>query len=168
VPAAASEQRNPLKTDPADITAGHDLFQKNCEICHGYDGKGKTQIGGEEFPRAPVLTSLLTSMSDGEVFYHVRNGIRNTGMPAWGFPDRELWQLVLYMRNLPKTAPLSVGLAANQASGADPHYVGSETCKTCHADIYERWKKTPMANVVRDPREHPDAFIPDFSNLTRC
>ena len=26
--------------------------------------------------------------------------------------------------------------------------------------IYERWKKTPMANVVRDPREHPDAIIP--------
>ena len=27
---------------------------------------------------------------------------------------------------------------------------------------YERWTKTRMANVVRDPREHPDAIIPDF------
>ena len=29
--------------------------------------------------------------------------------------------------------------------------------------LYARWSKTRMANVVRDPRQHPDAFIPDFS-----
>ena len=37
------------------------------------------------------------------------------------------------------------------------------SCKNCHSDLYERWSKTPMANVVRDPREHPDAIIPDLS-----
>src|SRR5512143_2977365 len=42
-------------------------------------------------------------------------------------------------------------------------YTGSAACKTCHASTYERWAKTRMANVVRDPKEHPDAIIPDFS-----
>src|SRR6202049_3277142 len=42
-------------------------------------------------------------------------------------------------------------------------YVGSATCKTCHAQIFSRWQKTRMANVVRDPREHPDAILPDLS-----
>ena len=42
-------------------------------------------------------------------------------------------------------------------------YVGSKACQRCHAPIYERWSKTRMANVVRDPREHPEAIIPDFS-----
>jgi predicted CXXCH cytochrome family protein len=42
-------------------------------------------------------------------------------------------------------------------------YVGSEKCKTCHADTYRRWTQTRMANVVRDPAEHPDAIIPDLS-----
>ena len=42
-------------------------------------------------------------------------------------------------------------------------YVGSTVCKTCHTEIYDRWPKTRMANVVRDPKEHPDAIIPDFS-----
>ena len=42
-------------------------------------------------------------------------------------------------------------------------YVGSQACRRCHAPTYERWSKTRMANVVRDPREHPDAVIPDFS-----
>ena len=46
---------------------------------------------------------------------------------------------------------------------ASSHYVGSAACKDCHTEIYERWKKTRMANVVQDPREHPDAIIPDFS-----
>ena len=46
---------------------------------------------------------------------------------------------------------------------AAPNYVGSAACKTCHSAIYARWQKTPMANVVRDPKEHPDAILPDLS-----
>jgi len=46
---------------------------------------------------------------------------------------------------------------------AAPNYVGSVACKTCHSAIYARWQKTPMANVVRDPKEHPDAILPDLS-----
>ena len=87
------------------------------------------------YPRPPVLRSLIASMADGEIFYHIRNGIRNTGMPAWNLPDQQVWQLVLYMRDLPKTAPMSVvtaagppnGLAAWAGATPDP-----ESCKTCH------------------------------------
>src|SRR6266704_5410253 len=45
-------------------------------------------------------------------------------------------------------------------------YVGRRACQACHADIYARWQKTPMANVVRDPREHPEAIIPDLAGNT--
>ena len=48
-------------------------------------------------------------------------------------------------------------------STAGSRYTGSLACQSCHAQIYERWKKTPMANVVRDPREHPEAILPDLS-----
>ncbi len=47
--------------------------------------------------------------------------------------------------------------------GPAASYVGSSTCKTCHPAIYERWSKTRMANVVRDPQTHPDAILPDLS-----
>ncbi|MEO8682238.1 MAG: cytochrome c3 family protein [Vicinamibacterales bacterium] len=59
---------------------------------------------------------------------------------------------------------LVVGLAGTPAQ-AQPAatYVGSAACRTCHAAVYDRWTKTRMANVVRDPREHPDAIIPDLS-----
>src|SRR5262245_57192391 len=44
-------------------------------------------------------------------------------------------------------------------------YVGSQSCRRCHAPTYERWSKTRMANVVRDPKQHPEAVLPDFSKL---
>ena len=55
-------------------------------------------------------------------------------------------------------ALLAAGLYAQT-----PQYVGSAKCQTCHAEVYGRWSKTRMANVVRDPRQHPDAIIPDLS-----
>src|SRR6476659_10743231 len=44
-----------------------------------------------------------------------------------------------------------------------PAYVVSAECRVCNTAVYDRWKKTRMANVVRDPKEHPDAIIPDLT-----
>jgi len=67
-----------------------------------------------------------------------------------------------------RQAPTSAG--APQASApqtpAPPNtrtYVGSLACKQCHAATYERWSKTRMANVVTDPKQHPEVVIPDFN-----
>jgi predicted CXXCH cytochrome family protein len=56
-------------------------------------------------------------------------------------------------------APLPGAAAGTPQAG----YVGSTACRTCHAATYDRWSKTRMANVVRDPRQHPEAVLPDFS-----
>src|SRR5216684_921328 len=42
-------------------------------------------------------------------------------------------------------------------------YAGSAKCRDCHAEVFARWSKTRMANVVRDPRVHPGAIIPDLT-----
>ncbi len=57
---------------------------------------------------------------------------------------------------------LSVSWQA-QAPTEEAHYVGSAACSACHAPLYARWSQTRMANVVRDPKIHPDAIIPDLS-----
>src|SRR5262249_58428264 len=107
VPADAEARTNPLRDDGAEIAAGSALFKQKCEVCHAYDGSGKTQTGSGEYPRPPPLRSTVASISDGEIFYHIRNGIRNTGMPAWDMPDRQIWQLVAFIRHLPEIAPLT-------------------------------------------------------------
>lgn len=167
LPKSAKTQKNPLLADvhAEDITAGADLYKRQCDVCHGYDGGGNTLTGGGLYPPPLDLrTPRVQNTPDGVLFYFIRNGIRNTAMPGWQMPDHDIWRLVLFIRNLPKVAT-----PPGQAAGEQPkisesaHYVGSAACKSCHANIYERWKDTRMANVVRDPREHPDAIIPDLS-----
>src|SRR5580693_462665 len=53
------------------------------------------------------------------------------------------------------------------AAGADAqegkaHFVGSESCKPCHEALYNGWKQTRMANILLDPKEHPQAVLGDF------
>ena len=58
---------------------------------------------------------------------------------------------------------LPLVLAAQTPRVAGEQYVGSAACERCHSSVYARWKKTRMANVIRDPKEHPDAIIPDLA-----
>lgn len=51
-----------------------------------------------------------------------------------------------------------------QPRAAKAHYVGSASCKPCHAELYAGWKQTRMANVVRDPKVHPEAVLADFTH----
>lgn len=53
--------------------------------------------------------------------------------------------------------------AAARPAASQPQFVGSASCQRCHAEIYARWSKTRMANVVTDPKAHPEVIIPDFA-----
>jgi predicted CXXCH cytochrome family protein len=165
IPKSAKAMINPLSATPdgGDVAAGRVLYQQHCDVCHGYDGSGKTLAGGGSYPPPANLRGLgTTKRTDGTLFYLIRNGIRNTGMPGWQLTDQQTWQLVVYLRNLPVTASVYPTAPLMTGSGAGT-YVGSAACRSCHAAIYDKWKTTLMANVVRDPREHPEAIIPDLS-----
>jgi predicted CXXCH cytochrome family protein len=43
-------------------------------------------------------------------------------------------------------------------------FTGSESCRKCHAKEFNGWKQTRMANVVRDPKLHPEAVLGDFNH----
>jgi predicted CXXCH cytochrome family protein len=166
VPRGERNAINPWKATPENLNDAREHFTARCAICHGNDGRGKTQIGRGLYPRVPDLLSPQTqNLTDGEIHYIIENGVRLTGMPAWNNPHQETeddgWKLVLFIRDL---RPLTAEETSQQNRTSDSaHYVGSKACEKCHAQIYAHWKKTPMANVVRDPKEHPDAIIPDLS-----
>lgn len=164
IPTRARREENPLRASAGNLQAGRQLFLARCAICHGIDGTGMTPVGRSLYPRVPNLHSTETQgLTDGEIHYIIQNGVQHTGMPAWG-PNQgteDIWQMVLFIRNL---RPLTADELAGQLAAINSaHYVGSQSCEKCHAEIYERWKKTPMANVVRDPREHPEALIADLA-----
>jgi mono/diheme cytochrome c family protein len=102
-PASARGMSNPVSRTELSIAEARDHFADHCAICHGNDGSGKTQINAGLYPPAPDMREEHTQrLSDGELFYIIRNGIRFTGMPGWGGEDEENWKLVLFIRHLPK------------------------------------------------------------------
>ncbi len=165
IPATATAAASPL--DPAslsaDVEAGRQLYQRDCAVCHAADGSGRTATADGLYPRPRDLHSPGTAArSDGALAYLIANGIRNTGMPGWLLPERSLWQLVAYLRRLPVSS-LALPAPAAAAAPVAAHYVGSASCRSCHQALYTRWQATLMANVVRDPRQHPEAIIPDLA-----
>ena len=166
IPREFRDRKNPLAVNSGagENAAGRDLYQKHCEVCHSYDGSGRTDAGGGLFPPPRELhrsALVARGRTDGELFYLIREGVRNTGMPGWLLSDQQTWQLVSFVRQLTITAGREAPKVA--AAPAAAHYTGSASCRECHTEIYNRWIKTPMANVVRDPQVHPEAIIPDLS-----
>ena len=108
MPASAANLKNPVPATPEMLQHGLEHWADHCAICHGNDGSGKTTIGMNLYPKAPDMKGQDTqSLSDGELYYIIRNGVRMTGMPAWGKPedgehDHETWMLVLFIRHLPQ------------------------------------------------------------------
>jgi cytochrome c len=107
IPARARNLKNPVTATPETLMQGRNHWADHCAVCHANNGGGETEIGRDLYPKAPNMRERETqSLSDGELYYIIRNGIRMTGMPAWGNPelgdsDSESWKLVLFIRHLP-------------------------------------------------------------------
>jgi mono/diheme cytochrome c family protein len=105
----ARKEVNPLAGSPVAARAGLRLFATHCVACHGAPGIDPTEGGASLNPPAPGLTlARVQARPDGELKWIVSNGIRMTGMPAFG-PSRtgeEIWQLVAALRRLPQLTDL--------------------------------------------------------------
>lgn len=105
---SARAARNPLPADPSTLAAGRSHFADHCASCHGNDGRGRTELGRSLSPRAPDMTAPPTqTLTDGELFWIIENGVRLTGMPGWGRAEnpQASWQLVHFIRHLPRLTP---------------------------------------------------------------
>jgi len=90
IPRRARKAINPWKPTAALLKEAREEFTDRCAVCHGIDGSGQTTVGRNLYPKVPDLRSARTqSLSDGQIHYIIRNGVRLTGMPAWGSPHGE-------------------------------------------------------------------------------
>jgi cytochrome c553 len=100
----------PLPSKRPAPRKARDSFGTECGACHGNSGHSPTDAGRWMYPRAADLTSRdAQSYSDQELFWIIKNGIRLSGMPAFGKveSDDHIWDLVFYVRALPKVHPQS-------------------------------------------------------------
>jgi thiosulfate dehydrogenase len=112
---------SPLPASDGNLNAGAGIYEDKCEICHGTQDQ-PSAIGKTMFPHAPQLwvknTSGTVGVSDdpvGVTYWKVNNGIRLSGMPAFGkaLTEKQMWQVSLLLsmadKPLPAEASKTVG-----------------------------------------------------------
>lgn len=98
----------PPLTEPARIQAGAPIYDGMCRMCHGAPGHDPSEIAQGLNPKPPKLWSEdVQGMSDAELYWIVKHGIKMTGMPAFGLTHEEekLWSVVAFVRRLPELQP---------------------------------------------------------------
>jgi len=105
IPSGVRARANPIPNTPEVLAQARAHWADHCAVCHANDGSGDSLMGKRMYPPAPDMRAAATqNFSDGELFSIIENGIRLTGMPAWGGSDRDAedsWKLVHFIRHLP-------------------------------------------------------------------
>ncbi len=109
IPANARKMKNPSSDTAENLRDARLHFADHCAICHGNDGAGDTAIGRGLYPKPPDLNAHDTQeLADGELFWIIENGVRFTGMPAFGGThgsQEDSWKLVRFIRHIPQLSP---------------------------------------------------------------
>ena len=110
IPREVRQATNPVPSTPEVLRNALEHFADHCASCHGNSGSGDTPIGRRVYPPVPDMREAPTqSLTDGELFYAIEQGIPWTAMPAWGNGtpegERESWALVRFIRHLPALTP---------------------------------------------------------------
>ena len=109
VPGKIKIKENPIPDTTDTLRDATQIWVERCVVCHANDGGG-TALGRNLHPPTPDLRKVPTqSLSDGELFYAIEQGIPWTGMPSWGDgsadSEKESWALVRFVRSIPKFTP---------------------------------------------------------------
>lgn len=124
---------------------GAKAFDEMCASCHGAPGRDPFLGASDMNPPPPDLAKIARDRSPQELFWVIKNGLRMTGMPAWGptHSDDQLWDLVVLMKRLPELT-LDEYLAFAEGPGSDGH--DHEHGTAVHADAGAMVVDAPVAD----------------------
>ena len=128
--------------DPKRIAAGAGLYDEMCTGCHSGPGLEKSEMSQGLYPPAPEL-ARGSKHTPEQQFWIIKHGVKLTAMPAWGktHDDRLIWDMVAFLRQLPKMSPEQYRAAVASAPGS-------------HAEMMEGHREEAPAKAV--PHSHKD------------
>jgi len=110
-PASAKATKNPLEGQSAAVDAGKTVYARNCLSCHGKALKGTGNVPS-------LVDGKLKGVSQGEMFWFITKGDKDSGMPSWAFmPEEKRWQVVSYVDAV-ASGKVVPGAAATPAASA--------------------------------------------------
>jgi len=136
---AASIEVPPTKGDK-QIDTGFRSYREMCALCHTPPGGIDSPIAKGLNPVPPDLAESAKHMSAAELFWATKNGIRMTGMPAWGVThkDSELWDIIAFVMKLPEMSKSEyLALDARLEKGHDHAGGGHDDAKSQKNDGHE-------------------------------
>ena len=107
-PLKYKQKTNPLLATTQNIEKGKLLYQVEakptaCKMCHGIRGNGNGQLarGLEPAPRNFTCKETMEALSEGQLFWIIKNGSKGTAMPSHKFTlsDRDIWQIIYYLKS---------------------------------------------------------------------
>lgn len=148
IPSGARAARNPLSATEENLRDAREHFADHCATCHANDGGGNTMIGQGLYPKPPDLRLPETQkLSDGELFWIIENGVRFTGMPAFGGHhgmQDDSWKLALFIRHLPQlSAEERVGMEHYNPKGPDERQEEQEEDDFLRGEPVQQKPETP-------------------------
>jgi len=108
-PADYMAMENPIDADDADakfLKKVKRKYKSKCKKCHGTDGDGKGSAAEDMIlkPTAFNTPGYFEKRKDGQLFWIIKNGSKDTEMKAFGpgsdvnLSDEEMWKLITYMQ----------------------------------------------------------------------
>ena len=101
VPVEQAQIANPIVPEETSIQRGKEIYEASCIKCHGENGDGKGSSSHRLDPEpADFRAEHVASLSDGELFFIITNGIEDTAMVPFNYLDEDQrWHLVNYIRS---------------------------------------------------------------------
>ncbi|QPJ65703.1 MAG: cytochrome c [Candidatus Nitrohelix vancouverensis] len=109
-PSDVLKKTSPLRNEPRNLRKGKVLAHVKakpiaCKHCHGMNGDGMGAMSPNMAPKPRNFTceSTMKKISDGQLYWIIKNGSEGTSMPPYKhFSDEKIWQLIQYIRSLAK------------------------------------------------------------------
>jgi mono/diheme cytochrome c family protein len=122
--AMSATVKNPLPPlTGKDSAEAARLFNINCAICHGADGKatGPLSTSGKIGAVANLSLDVYVKMADGTMYHSINYGKNNMGSYASQLDRKQRWQMVQYIRTLqpkPEAATATTASAPADSTAA--------------------------------------------------
>ncbi|HEX5234210.1 MAG TPA: cytochrome c [Silvibacterium sp.] len=153
----------PFESSDTNLEAGAHIYRQQCAACHGLYGR-PSEFGAHMYPAAPQLWKPhhngVVGVSDdppGETYWKVENGIRLTGMPAFGkvLNQTQIWQVTLLLANADKPLPAPALDLLKQPLDLDPVSLAPGQSSSGQA------QKITDLKLDETPSPLPDDAVPD-------
>ena len=104
MPADAATLTNPVKPTAESQAHAKSIYAVDCAMCHGANGNGKGDLVGDMGLKMKDMTdqATLKDMSDGEIYYTIKNGKGKMPGEAGRGKDEDFWNLVILVRSFSK------------------------------------------------------------------